>query len=92
MKLFTCQACGNVLYFENRICGQCGHRLAYLPEELTLSALESVDGNSWQPLAASAQQRRFCENAGQDGCNWLVPPGNNDRFCIACRHNSVIPI
>jgi hypothetical protein len=91
MKLFTCQACGNVLYFENRICGQCGHRLAYLPEELTLSALESIDGNSWKPLAASAQQRCFCENAGQDGCNWLVPPGTNDRFCIACRHNSVIP-
>ncbi len=91
MKLFICQACGNVLYFENRICGQCGRRLACLPEELTLSALEQVDGNSWKPLAASSQQRLFCENAGQDGCNWLVPPGTNDRFCIACRHNSVIP-
>ena len=26
MKLFKCQACGNILYFENRTCGQCGHR------------------------------------------------------------------
>ena len=91
MKLFNCQACGNVLYFENKVCGQCGHRLAYLPEELTLSALEPIDGNSWKPLTAPAQQRLFCENAGQDGCNWLVPPGTDDRFCVACRHNSIIP-
>jgi hypothetical protein len=91
MKLFACQVCGNVLYFENRICGQCGHRLAYLPEEMTLSALEPIDGSSWKPLIATAQQRFFCENAGLDGCNWVVPPDTNDRFCIACRHNGIIP-
>src|SRR5271155_2856157 len=56
MKLFNCQACGNVLYFENKICGQCGHRLAYLPEELTISALEPIDGNSWKPLMERVAQ------------------------------------
>jgi hypothetical protein len=91
MKLFACQVCGNVLYFENRICGQCRHRLAYLPEEVTLSALEPIDGSAWKPLIATAQQRFFCENAGLDGCNWVVPPDTNDRFCIACRHNGIIP-
>lgn len=34
MKLFSCQTCGNILYFENRICGQCGQRLGYVPEAL----------------------------------------------------------
>ncbi|MDU6137859.1 zinc-ribbon domain-containing protein, partial [Bradyrhizobium sp.] len=29
MKLFVCQACKNILYFENRSCGRCGHRLAF---------------------------------------------------------------
>ncbi|MDU1693852.1 MAG: zinc-ribbon domain-containing protein, partial [Bradyrhizobium sp.] len=24
MKLFVCQACKNILYFENRSCGRCG--------------------------------------------------------------------
>jgi RNA polymerase subunit RPABC4/transcription elongation factor Spt4 len=24
MKLFKCQVCGNILYFENRTCGRCG--------------------------------------------------------------------
>jgi hypothetical protein len=91
LKLFACQVCGNILYFENRICRRCGHRLAYLPEELALSALEPIDCSTWKPLAEPVQQRFFCENASQDGCNWLVPPGTSERFCIACRHNGVIP-
>jgi hypothetical protein len=91
MKLFKCQACGNILYFENRTCGQCGHRLAYLPEHTTLSALEPAGDNLWSPLASPDQHRFLCRNAANDACNWLVPPGTNDAFCLACRHNGVIP-
>jgi hypothetical protein len=42
LKLFVCQSCGNVIHFENRVCGRCGHRLAFLPERVTLSAIEPV--------------------------------------------------
>ena len=91
MKLFMCQACGNILYFENRTCGQCGHRLGYLPEAGALSALEPLANNQWRPLAAPEQQRFFCTNSRHDACNWLVPLGTNDAFCAACRHNGVIP-
>jgi hypothetical protein len=90
MKLFTCQACGNILYFDNRTCGRCGHRLAYLPEQTTLSALEPA-GDLWSPLATPGQQRFLCSNAATDACNWLVSPGTNDALCVACRHNGVIP-
>jgi hypothetical protein len=90
MKLFTCQACGNILYFDNRTCGRCGHRLAYLPEQTTLSALEPA-GDLWSPLATPGQQRFLCSNAATDACNWLVPPGTKDALCVACRHNGVIP-
>jgi hypothetical protein len=91
MKLFKCQACGNILYFENRTCGQCGHRLAYLPEATILSAVELSDGNTWNALASPDQQRLFCLNAAHDACNWVVPPGTNDQLCVACRHNGIIP-
>ena len=40
MKIFTCPSCGNVLYFDNRSCGRCGHKLAFAPERGTLLALE----------------------------------------------------
>ena len=52
MKLFKCQNCGQVLYFENTHCEQCGHQLGFLPPAMTLSALEP-DGDLWRPLAAA---------------------------------------
>ena len=91
MKLFQCQSCGNILYFANRSCERCGHRLAYLPEADTLSAVEPGEGNACFPLATPGTQRLFCTNAAQDACNWLVPPGTGDAYCLACRHNGVIP-
>ncbi|KMO28257.1 zinc-binding metallopeptidase family protein [Methylobacterium aquaticum] len=91
MKLFQCQSCGNILYFENRSCQRCGHRLAYLPETGLLSALEPAGGEDWTPLAAPDRPSRFCANAVHDACNWLVPPGSDDAFCLACRHNGTIP-
>ena len=90
MKLFQCQACDNVLYFENRACGQCDHRLAYLPEAATMSALEP-DGAGWRPLARPDRPGRFCANAEHDACNWLVAADGGTPFCVACRHNGIIP-
>jgi hypothetical protein len=95
MKLFKCQSCGQVLYFENRACGRCGHRLGYLPDRETLSALEpagaSGQGDSWSALAAPGRRYRFCANAAYDACNWLVPEDSSDAFCQACAHNAIIP-
>jgi hypothetical protein len=91
MKLFRCQACDNVVYFENRACGRCGHRLGYIPEIGTMSALEPAGSPNWTPLAAGAAPRRFCANADHDACNWLVPAEGPDRLCLACRHNHTIP-
>jgi zinc-ribbon domain len=33
MRLFKCQSCGQLLYFENRTCENCLRRLGYLPEK-----------------------------------------------------------
>jgi hypothetical protein len=90
LKLFTCQSCGNVLYFENRVCGRCGHRLAFMPERVTLSAIEP-SGNGWRPLAKNGETRLLCGNAEHDGCNWLTDSGAGGRYCRACRHNGTVP-
>ena len=91
MKLFRCQACGNLIHFENRVCGRCGHRLGYLPELQALSALEPAGEPKWTPLAAKGAQRRFCASAEQDACNWLTPLKSDNPFCLACLHNETIP-
>ena len=89
MRLFKCQACGQLLYFENTTCERCGHRLGYLPPSRTLSALEE-QGSAWRALAGG-ETVRFCDNAAQDACNWLVPAASAARFCTACAHNRTIP-
>jgi hypothetical protein len=90
MKLFSCQSCGQVLYFGNTICERCGHRLGFLPDDLTLAALDA-DGDHWIAMERPGSRYKFCANAAHDVCNWLVPAGNSDAFCVACRHNRTIP-
>jgi len=91
MKLFECQHCGQLLYFENTRCERCGHVLGYLPDRTTLSALTAEGGDRWRPLAAPDEPFRFCANAVYGACNWLVPADGPDAFCSACRLNRTIP-
>jgi hypothetical protein len=90
LKLFACQVCGNVLYFENRSCGRCGHRLGFMPERVTLSALEP-DDEMFATLADNKRGRSFCANAAFDACNWLTEPATGEIYCRACRHNGIVP-
>jgi hypothetical protein len=91
MKLFSCQACGQLLYFENVQCIHCGRTLGYLPDIARISALESLDGGGWKTLAAPEKAYKFCNNARFGVCNWMVPADDAAGFCAACRHNHVIP-
>jgi hypothetical protein len=90
MKLFRCQNCGQVLYFENVRCERCGHALGYMPRHGVLSALEPAD-DAFRPLAAPRTRRRYCANAAYGVCNWLVPVDEPAEYCAACRHNRTIP-
>jgi hypothetical protein len=90
MKLFQCQHCRQPLYFENTRCDSCGHELGYLPSHETVTALEPSRG-VWRALAEPQGLYRLCANARHGVCNWLVPAGNADAFCAACRHNRMIP-
>ena len=90
MNLFACQSCRQPLYFENRHCTSCERRLGYLPTAHAVTALER-EGREWRPLARPDLLVRFCANADHDACNWLIAAGSGERFCIACRHNRIIP-
>ena len=91
MKLFECQFCAQLLYFENTSCERCERSLGYLPEQTDLSALEPEDDDHWRPLAAPEQPFRFCANAAHDACNWLVPADGPGQRCRACELNRTIP-
>ncbi len=90
MKLFNCQNCGSLLFFENRRCETCGLALGYLPAQAEVSALKG-DGDALAAMAAGGAPVRLCANAERDACNWLIEAGSAERYCAACRHNRIIP-
>ena len=91
MKLFECQHCGQLLFFENTLCERCGRVLGYLAEQTMLSALAAAGGDRWHPLFAPDETVRLCANAAYRTCNWLVPADGPEAFCRACRLNRTIP-
>ncbi|MEQ8967485.1 MAG: putative zinc-binding peptidase [Azospirillaceae bacterium] len=91
MKLFECEACGQLLYFENTHCERCGRVLGYRDDRAALGALDAVGDGTWRPLADPESTMRFCANAEHDACNWLIPADGPAAFCRACRLNRTIP-
>lgn len=94
MRLFECGHCGQLLYFENVACENCGARLGFRDDLFVLEALAAVPERAgvWRSLgSAGGELFRLCANAEQDACNWLVPAASDEVFCRACRHNRTIP-
>ena len=91
MRLFKCQNCSQLLYFENKRCERCHHVLGYAPQDFDMFALEPAGDPAWHAINKPGRTVRFCANAKLDACNWLVPVDSPDEYCEACRHNRTVP-
>lgn len=89
MRLFSCDACGNTVHFDNHVCVACNRRIGYVSERSRMTALEP-SGDGWMSHASG---ERFvpCANAEVAACNWLLPADRAGQLCPACRHNRTIP-
>jgi hypothetical protein len=91
MKVFECQNCGQLLYFENRRCEKCGCSLGYASSDAVLLSLKD-DENSHLYLVGDVRRTyRYCSNAQYDVCNWLIPAEQAAEFCAACVLNRTVP-
>jgi hypothetical protein len=90
MKLFECQNCGQLIYFENTQCERCGFALGFLPDAAVLSALESNGDGTYAPLAERSRTVSYCTNYQRGACNWLID-GSSGSLCLACKLNHTIP-
>jgi hypothetical protein len=94
MNIFRCQACDQVVFFENTQCLACGATLGFLPDRFLMSALEPAGDDRWRPAGPGSQQHlyRMCGNYSREQvCNWMLPAGDEETFCQACRFNVTIP-
>ena len=94
MKVFQCDSCGRVVFFESVECLRCHSALGFLPEINDLITLETTPSGGRRAFTPAVQGRlyRFCRNGEQHQvCNWLVQAEDPNPFCVACRLNDMIP-
>jgi hypothetical protein len=94
MKVFHCDHCQQLVFFENTVCVSCGNTLAYLPDLDLIGSLEPLEGGLWRsPLArAEGSLYRLCDNYTKENvCNWAVPATDPHYLCRSCRLTRVIP-
>ena len=91
MKLFECQHCGQLLYFENTRCERCGHLLGYLPDRENLATITGDGCGRWHALGDAEAAFGFCSNTAYDVCSWLVPADAPETHCRACQLNRTTP-
>jgi hypothetical protein len=94
MRIFHCDHCGHLLFFENHSCVSCGRQLAYLPDIADIGSLDPGVAGTWiSPLAgASASGYRLCANyTTHNVCNWAIPADDPDALCPSCRLTRAIP-
>ena len=94
MKIFNCDSCGGLVFFENVTCLKCGHSLGFLPSVSDLCAIEKTGDGIRRALRLGMENEQFrlCENSqNYEVCNWLIPIKDPNPLCVACRVNEVIP-
>jgi hypothetical protein len=94
MRIFHCDHCEQLVFFENHACVRCGRRLAFLPDIFDMGSLDAVGNQTWvSPLeGAAAGGYRLCANyTTHDVCNWAVPADDPNPLCPSCRLTRAIP-
>lgn len=99
MKVFHCDNCQQLVFFENTQCVKCKSTLAFEPELSAMVALEPESEDLWHLPKQQRRGRssgklrlRLCQNyAGQDVCNWAVRAEDPNPLCRSCRLTQIIP-
>jgi hypothetical protein len=93
VRVFHCDHCGHLLFFENTTCVQCGRQVAYLPDLALMGSLDPAGDGVWRsPLPAARNGYRLCRNyTNEQVCNWAVTGDEANPLCVSCRLTRVIP-
>ncbi len=96
MKVFHCDHCDNLVFFENVVCVKCNHALAYLPDLGVVASLDPVEGEPglWTTPVKRAKGKAYklCGNyTAHNVCNWALPADDPEALCPACQLTTVIP-
>ena len=83
MRTFTCERCGQQVYFENDRCLRCLSSLGYVHRSRDLVVLDEGPDDGLPGGTGRARRWQRCATRPVTGCNWLVPVGPEAR-CESC--------
>lgn len=91
MEAFRCSTCGQLVFFDNSVCLQCGSALGYLPAERSLLAFAPDGDGSWERVDGAPGRYRNCANLQIARCNWMLDVDDAEALCASCVLTSVRP-
>src|SRR5215210_3413828 len=92
MRQYRCENCRAALYFQNDLCGRCGARVGFIPEERKLASFEVLPDGVHRRYAVPDGSWRPCNNyTSACLCNWMVAGGDDNPLCVSCRLTVTIP-
>ncbi len=94
MKIFHCDNCDQLVFFENTKCVSCGHLLAFLPECADMASLVPDDAGGYRRAGSKSNSPRYklCSNyETHEVCNWAVPFDSPSTLCRSCDLTRTIP-
>ena len=83
MLVFTCDNCGQFVFFENDGCLRCRSPLGYVHRRRDVIALTEVAPDRLVEVANPVGLWQRCATQKVTGCNWLVPAGA-PAMCESC--------
>jgi hypothetical protein len=83
VRSFTCENCGQLLFFENSLCLRCSSPLGFEPSEGRLAVLG--------PPGTPASELPRCANARIAACNWVPAAFAGAGLCASCERTRTRP-
>jgi hypothetical protein len=83
MRVFTCDSCGQLVFFDNSQCLRCHSPLGYVHQRRDVVALTEVAPDHLVDLSSPVRAWQRCATHAATGCNWLVPAHTNS-LCESC--------
>src|SRR5436190_20290786 len=92
MRVFHCNHCQQLVFFESSQCVHCGRTLAFLPDLKIVGSLDPRNGVWVSRASGKIQTYRLCANyIDHNVCNWAIPESETHPLCQSCRLTRVTP-
>ncbi|HEX3796275.1 MAG TPA: putative zinc-binding metallopeptidase [Acidimicrobiales bacterium] len=84
MRIFTCDNCGQLIFFDNNLCLNCESPLGYVHRDRDVIALTPLGDDRFVDMSLATRPWERCATVEVTGCNWLVPAGSS-AACESCQ-------